>query len=235
MKNTIHLSKRLKTLADFVTKGSVVADIGCDHAHIPIYLIQNNISDKVIAMDINIGPLNRALENVKYYGYENKIELRLSDGAKELKPLEADTILIAGMGGILMTKILNDSQEVIIKSKELLLQPQSDLAFVRKSIRQLGFFISKEEMIIEDNKYYFIIKALKGIDNCENELYDLYGKYLLETKNQILKIYLLNKLEKFSNILNTLKKNSSESANNAIVQFENNIHYIKEGLKFYDL
>ena len=88
------LSKRLQTIADFVKKGAVVADIGTDHAHIPIYLIKNNIISKAYACDINAGPLEKAKENINYYGVKN-IELRLSNGLEKLKTDEADTFIIA--------------------------------------------------------------------------------------------------------------------------------------------
>ena len=109
----MQISHRLERVASNVTCGGVVADIGCDHGFTSIYLIENKMADHVIAMDINKGPLERAKDHVREYNMENDIELRLSDGAKELVPGEADTLLISGMGGMLITKILNDSKEVV--------------------------------------------------------------------------------------------------------------------------
>ena len=101
------LSKRLQTIADFVKKNSVVADIGTDHAHIPIYLIKNNIIDKAYACDINKGPLEKAKENIENFGVSENIVLRLSNGLDKMSSKEVDTIIIAGMGGELIIDILN--------------------------------------------------------------------------------------------------------------------------------
>ena len=89
-----------------ITKGGKVADIGCDHAYLSIYMIKHQIAESVIAMDVNRGPLERARDNIRKSGYENQINVRLSDGIKELNVGEADTLLIAGMGGGLIQKIL---------------------------------------------------------------------------------------------------------------------------------
>lgn len=158
----MQLSNRLTTVAQFVTKGNRVADIGCDHAHTSIYLVEKEIAVSSIAMDINKGPLERAKENIRRYQYEDKITTRLSDGAKELKVGEVDTLLMSGMGGLLVNKILSDSIEVVKEVKELILQPQSEIALVRKYIYELGFFIEKEAMLIEDEKYYTVIKAVRA-------------------------------------------------------------------------
>ena len=96
----MQLSHRLTTVAEFVTKGNKVADIGCDHAHTSIYLVEKGIAASSIAMDVNKGPLQRANENISRFGFEGRITTRLSDGAKELTPGEADTLLISGMGGV---------------------------------------------------------------------------------------------------------------------------------------
>ena len=104
----MQLSKRLQALADLVSQDHVLADVGCDHGYIPVFLIQNQRRPKAIAMDIGEGPLKRAQENIRSYGLEGYIETRLSDGLSKLQPGEADTILISGMGGPLMEKILTE-------------------------------------------------------------------------------------------------------------------------------
>ena len=97
------LSHRLETIASFVPKGSIVADIGTDHGYIPIWLLQQKIAVKAIAMDIGEGPLKRAREHIVLYGLEDLIETRLSNGLSGLYPKEADTVVIAGMGGELIS------------------------------------------------------------------------------------------------------------------------------------
>ena len=106
----VKLSNRLSAVASFVTDGNVLADVGTDHGYIPIYLLQEKRIKKAIAMDINAGPLQRAKEHIALYGLKDYIETRLSDGVEALMPGEADTILIAGMGGGLVMHILEDGR-----------------------------------------------------------------------------------------------------------------------------
>ena len=95
----MELSKRLQAVADLVTEGASVADIGTDHGYIPIYLIEHHIAEKVIALDINRGPLERARMHIVGHGLKEKIETRLSDGLEKVLPGEVDTMIAAGMGG----------------------------------------------------------------------------------------------------------------------------------------
>ncbi len=107
----MQLSERLRAVAALVTSGGTVADIGTDHAYIPIYLIQTGAVSRAIAMDVNQGPLARAREHIAQYGLEASIETRLSDGLAALRPGEADSIVIAGMGGALMVRILDEGRD----------------------------------------------------------------------------------------------------------------------------
>ena len=155
------LSERLRAVTELVTKGNRVADIGCDHAYTSIYLVEKGIAPCAIAMDINAGPIERAKENVALYGLTNKIVVRRSDGVKELEAEEADTLLITGMGGLLMKKILSDKPEVTNMAKELVLQPQSEVEELRRFLHSIGFVITKEQMRKEDGKFYVMFRAEK--------------------------------------------------------------------------
>lgn len=160
----MELSKRLHMVASMVEKGSIPADVGCDHGYVAIYLIQNGISPHVFAMDVNEGPLERAREHVEEYGLAAYIDVRLSDGLSGLpcrggRP-EADTLLAAGMGGRLTVKILEEGAEKLAGMRWVILQPQSEPWLVRKSLRNLGYFITDENMIWEEGKYYAVMKAV---------------------------------------------------------------------------
>ena len=154
------LSKRMMCLANMVTPGKRIADIGCDHALVSIYLVSEGISPKVLAMDIGEGPLEAAKANIEKYGLSESIETRLSDGMSELKPGETDGALIAGMGGLTIVGILEKGLHNISSGYELVLSPQSEIPEVRAFLRTHGIKIIDEEMIIEDDKYYNIIKAV---------------------------------------------------------------------------
>ena len=124
----VKLSERLSAVSKLITPTLKVADVGCDHGYLSIYLLQNNITDKVIASDVRKGPLSKASENVKLYGLNDKIELRLSDGLTNYKTGEVESVVMSGMGGNLMIKILEESKEIVESVKELILQPQSEIA-----------------------------------------------------------------------------------------------------------
>ena len=153
------LSRRLQMLADMVTPGNSVADVGCDHAFLSIYLIQAGISPHVLAMDVRKGPLAAAREHIEGSGLNTYIKLRLSDGLDGLGEGEAETVLCAGMGGRLMERILKAGETKARAMKELILQPQSELKEFRAFLRQAGYRILAENGVYEDGKYYFAMKA----------------------------------------------------------------------------
>jgi len=200
----MQLSKRLKTVADMVPVCDTVADIGCDHAHTSIYLVENKRVKRAIAMDVNEGPLERARENIVHCHMEEQIETRLSDGAKELAPKEADTLLISGMGGLLMMRILDESREVLDSATNLVLQPQSDIESVRKYLHEHGFAIENEDMLTDGGKRYNIILAKHGKEEYTNPVFYRYGKILLEKKNVSLKEFLDYGKEKYPRIIDAI-------------------------------
>ncbi len=206
------LSKRMMCLANMVTPGKRIADIGCDHALVSIYLISEGISPKVLAMDIGEGPLEAAKANIEKYGLSESIETRLSDGMSELKPGETDVAVIAGMGGLTIVGILERGLHNISPGYELVLSPQSEIPEVRSFLRTHGIKIIDEEMIIEDDKYYNIIKAVatdeEHIDT--NELYDAYSQFLIEKKSPIYLRYLEENLEKMNGIYCRLSKQDGD-------------------------
>lgn len=213
------LSKRLQALADMVTAGNRVADVGCDHGFVSIYLVQQGISPRVYAMDVRQGPLQRAREHIVRNGLEAYIETRLSDGVSALLPGEAETLVCAGMGGKLMQKILTEGRETVFCMKELILQPQSELEAFRHFLRLENYGIIEEKMILEGGKYYPMMRVVPGMKAADREvseqtarIEDKFGKYLLERKDGILKQYLHHQLEIYEGILQSLPENRKEQA-----------------------
>ena len=160
----VQLSERLQMLADLVTPGNSVADVGCDHGFLSIYLVQSGISPRVIASDVRQGPLSAAREHIADYGLEDYIETRLSDGLLEYWPGEADTLVCAGMGGRLMQQILMQSEPVTREFTEMILQPQSELMQFRVFLREQGYKIAQERIVCGDGKYYFAFRVLTGME-----------------------------------------------------------------------
>ena len=188
-------------MASYVKSGGIVADIGCDHGFTSIYLVQNGFARGAIAADINKNPLAKAKEHIREYGLSEKISVRLSDGAKSLKEGEADTILISGMGGALITKILDESLDVINSADELVLSPQSEIYLVRRFLHKKGFKITDEAMVYDKNKYYVIIRAVKGFEEYYSEFEYIYGKLLINSEDEVFKRYLVKERKRIENIL----------------------------------
>lgn len=161
---TVALSARLRAVADMVTAGNRVCDVGCDHGFVPIWLVQQKISPYVLAMDVRSGPLGAAREHVAEQGLASRIETRLSDGLHNYKIGEADTLICAGMGGGLMTRILSADRAKTVSFRELILQPQSEVEAFRAWLRAEGYRILQEHMIEEDGKFYPILLAEPGAD-----------------------------------------------------------------------
>lgn len=187
----MELSKRLMAVAGLVTEGASVADIGTDHGYIPIYLAEKGLSPRIIAMDVNSGPLKRAGEHIREYGFEDRIETRLSDGLNSLKPGEAETMIAAGMGGGLIIRILENSRKTAESIREFILQPQSDIHKVRAYLNRNHFRLLKEDMVEEEGKFYPVMKWIHGTEEeySETELY--YGRILLAERHPVLRKYLL--------------------------------------------
>ncbi len=208
------LSKRLLTAVGMITKGNIVADVGCDHAYTSIYLRKENIAPKVIAMDVNKGPLARAKEHIEEAGLIDSISLRLSDGLEKLSEHEVDTVLLCGMGGLLMIKILSDYPEIIKTVKELVLQPQSEVAQVRHFLHKEGYEIEKEHILKEDGKFYVVMRAVPKaqVQLYEEECHYLYGKLLIEEKSEILKEFLQREYNLKMKVWESLQEKETENA-----------------------
>lgn len=210
----MQLSNRLLAVAGMVTKGNIVADVGCDHAYTSIYLCQEGIAPKVIAMDVNKGPLAGAKIHVEQAGLAEQIDLRLSDGLAALAPGEADTVLLCGMGGLLMIKILFAYPETTASVKELVLQPQSEIGEVRKFLHKQGYQITKEHMLKEEGKFYVMMRAVP-CGECQSyasECEYLYGKLLLEEKNEVLWEFLNREERLRKDVLAALDGQETENA-----------------------
>lgn len=237
----MQLSKRLQAVADMVTPGSRVADIGCDHAYTAAYLLSNKISPYVVAMDINRGPLERAARNVEKFGVKDKVSIRLSDGLKMLDTGEVDTILIAGMGGRLMLKILNDRMDIVASARELVLQPQSEIHLIREALNNLGYAIIKENMIKEDGKYYAILKVKCNVADIDINDYRLvrpehfyFGRRLLEERNPVMLEYLQENMKKYQKIYDSLAAKTSERAAGRLDEVAEMLGLIRTALNYYE-
>ncbi|MCD7826721.1 MAG: class I SAM-dependent methyltransferase [Clostridiaceae bacterium] len=198
------MSERLHRIADNVLSGGVVADIGCDHGYTSICLIEQGKAKAAIALDINQRPLERAEKHIRECGMQDRIETRLSDGTEKLLPGEADTLLISGMGGGLAAGILKQNPLVTRAAKELVLSPQSEVFLVRRCVHELGFQISHEEMIIDQGKYYVVLRAVPGQEQYAEEIDYLYGKRLIEERDIVFRSFMEQEKRRVEGILSGL-------------------------------
>lgn len=153
---TLKLGKRLAAAAEFVRSGAVCADIGTDHAYIPIYLALNGISKKILASDINEGPILSAKENIEEYGLSNIIETKIANGLLEIENFAPTDIVICGMGGELISQILERSEYVKNKDIRLILQPMTSIKELREYLKN-GFSTIAEKIVFDSGKLYQIL------------------------------------------------------------------------------
>ena len=229
----MQLSKRLQAVANLVTPGKRLADIGTDHGYVPIWLYEQGRIPSALAMDLREGPLQRAKEHIRMHGLDEKIKTRLSDGLEKLLPGEADSIVIAGMGGMLVVKILTQGQAVLDSVQELILQPQSDLDAVREYLHRTGFVIVQEEMVFEEGKYYPMMKAVHGENTADRKIWFLYGRLLLENRHPVLESYLQKEYDSCCKLLEKLSKTATEVSSRRCEELLEKKHLIEEALAFY--
>jgi len=197
-------SKRIITLASLIDKDAFVLDIGTDHAYLPIYLYQKNITKKIIASDISLNVLKYATNNLRKYNLDKRILLKQSDGFKNIKE-KVDINIIAGMGTTTIKNILKYPE----LPKTIIIQSNNELDKLRKYMLEKNYKIIKEIAINDKNKYYVIIKYQKGKDNLSEDEIEFgknnnldYMKYLLQ-KNEV--IYKQSKDERYLNKIKRLK------------------------------
>lgn len=227
----MELTKRLKTIASYVPKGNIVADVGTDHGYIPIYLVKNGISPFAYAMDIRKGPLEKANTNIKLYGAENSVETILSDGLRELGNRKVDTLIIAGMGGMLIHKILVEEQDKLKDIPTLILSPHLDVEQVRRTVHQLGFYIVQEDFLEEDGKFYPIILCRHGEEHYTDLEYQ-YGKAFVSTSYRTYKSYLSFVLAQNNKLCSQLKKTGTPSSLKRFQELEQVSKDIMEVIKW---
>lgn len=180
------LSKRLEVVSSFIKDSSKIVDIGCDHGLLSIYLAQKYKNIKIIASDVNKNALSSAINNIKKYKLEDRIETRLGSGLDVISPEEIDTVVIAGMGSNTIVGILKYSKDKLVNVNNIIVQSNTDLYFLRKNITSIGYHIEDEILVEDKNIIYTVIKFTKGKKKYSyKQLY--LGPILLEKNDNLFK------------------------------------------------
>lgn len=228
------LSNRLETIANMVpehTKNGCVADVGTDHGFVPVWLLREDRAARAIAMDVRKGPLARAKEHIEQYGLSDRIETRLSDGLEKLMPQEADTVVIAGMGGELMLRILQDGEHVRASVKSWVLSPQSEFSAFRHGLEALGLMIRTETMLEEEGKYYTVMLVESGDMHYEQEYEYRYGKALIDAKSAVLLKFLKKEKAQYEQIIAQLEKQTSDGAKMRLAELKEELNDMVQAIR----
>ncbi len=189
-----------------------VADVGTDHGFVPIRLVELGVCGRALAMDVRPGPLARARDHIRRHGLERQIDTRLGDGLEKLMPGEAQVVVIAGMGGELMLRILEEGSHVRRKISHWILSPQSELSQFRHGLEGLGLCIREEEMLQEDGKYYTIMDVVPGAMDYKREYQYRYGDRLIQKRSPVLAEYLEREMSQNRRIRAGLEGQTGEGA-----------------------
>jgi tRNA (adenine22-N1)-methyltransferase len=228
----MYLSERLSHVAAFIPKCRCIADIGTDHGYIPIYAVQNGLCETALACDIKSGTVKVAKNNIIKYGLEDKIAARVGPGLSVLKEGEADVIIIAGLGGNIISEVIENHIDLACSADCLILQPVQYYEVLRRNLISLGFKIIDEDIVKENNKFYFILKIISSrCSPYEKEVYYYTGTRLLEKREPLLREYCIYKHSIFCKILKELSPENQNIRYNEvrtlIQQFEDIIEYLE--------
>lgn len=212
--NEMKLSKRLETVLSFVPEGSSVADIGSDHAYLPVYACLHDIIHTAIAGEVSDGPFQSAEEQVRKSDLSSKITVRKGDGLEVISPNEVDVITIAGMGGKLIRDILDRGKAKLEGVSRLVLQPNVGAKYIRVWLIDHEWELIDEAILEEDEKIYEVLVAEKGIptkpyEGLHIDTALLLGPFLMKQKNDIFIKKWLFEVDKWEKVLQQMEQASS--------------------------
>lgn len=232
--NVQKLSKRLHTVGEYVI-GGTVADIGTDHAYLPVFLVQNQKCKNAIAGEVNEGPLSSARSLINKHELSMKIKAKLGSGLQVLEDENVDTVVIAGMGGPLITSILDEGKQQLVGVKRLVLQPNVAADNIRNWLIQHQWSLIAEEMVEEDDHIYEVIVAEPGnptemySENLEKELW--MGPCLLKNKHSTFQKRWKREELKLGHVYTQLQQAKKETnTKKKMIEISKRLNWIKEEL-----
>ena len=233
--NSERLSERLYTVASYIPEGSILADIGSDHAYLPCYAVRKGLAAEAVAGEVSTGPWTSANNQVKEEGLSDRISVRKGDGLDVVEPGEVTCVTIAGMGGTLIANILERGKEKLGNVKRLILQPNIQAVNIRLWLLQNGWELIAEAILEEDGKIYEVLVAEKGdpenpySEQRESEL--LLGPFLKKEYNDVFKRKWKTESAHWENIIRQLEKGGkTESSQQKMAQLQSHIQFVEEAL-----
>lgn len=218
------LSNRLQLIADMNPEGLIMADVGTDHGYLPIALVKSGKVPKAYAMDINKGPLTKAEVNIAEANATGDITTILSNGLEHLPP-DVESVVVAGMGGMLISKILEDQQKKLQQLKHLIVSPHLDEVEMRKKVHELGWVIKQEKMVADKGKFYTVMACVPGEESYSDIGYK-YGAVLMSQQDPVWREYLTSKLSQLYNIKKSLSIKTTPNTTERIEEINKEINEI---------
>ena len=206
------LDSRLLSALPYLTVGGVVADIGTDHAYLPIEIIKRDLAQRVVACDINLGPIESARRNIAAAGFSDRIDTMKTDGLHGVETYHPTDVLIFGMGGELIVKILSEASWVMGNGISLILQPMSHPEILRKWLLENGFSILGESLTFEEQYYQTIHAKFCGNTETytEDELY--FGKMISECTPALLEGFLKQKARALTRVVDGKRRGNADTS-----------------------
>ena len=218
----MHLDKRLQAVASLVPQGSRFADIGTDHAYLPVWLLEQGVIASAVAGDIAAGPCQAAQTTVAMHGAASSIAVRQGSGLAVLRPGEADCIAICGMGGSTIISILAADMAVAKGAQRLLLQPMAGAAALRRWLVAQGWCITREELVDDEPHFYEIIcaeraekyaaRASDAGEQCYSEVEYLVGPALLRDGHPLLAKHIARQQASLHELLTNMARSERAKA-----------------------
>ena len=210
-KKLFQLDRRLQTCASMVRENHVLADIGTDHAYLPIWLVKKEVIKKAIASDINMGPLQKAAFNIRRYNVGKQVDARLSDGLELIFPNEADDIVIAGMGGELIADIIEKAPWLKDAQKHLILQPMTSAPELRTYLSEHGFAVKQEQAVQDGDHIYTVMQAEYDPEHVQtSQVFPYIG--ILKADSDENKAYIQQQCSRLQKRINGLRQSGKQES-----------------------
>lgn len=216
----MNIGDRLEAIGKLVPQGCVLADIGTDHAYLPVWLLEQGKIASAIAGDIAEGPCLAAKNTVSMHGMKGKVEVRLGSGLKVLQAGEADCIAIAGMGASTMMEILEADMPLAVEAKRLVLQPMAGAASLRKWLIQNGWHIVAEDLVADGRHLYEIMAVERGESEAFSDAALEIGPSLIEAKHPLLAQQFARQINNYKKLLANMGKSEQARASEKYIAWE---------------